>query len=106
MPKRLIFHPTGAREQVNLGRDYLFTFQQPDHHSAFYWFERAAQQNESIGHYWMGRVHQCGYGTMKDPHQALKWYLHVWQKGPSVSQFFVRQLLKDFFQLNEIINQC
>ncbi len=45
-----------------------------DEQRALAWFGKTANEGFAQGQYWMGRLHEEGWGTAQDLVEALAWY--------------------------------
>ena len=81
------YSKTGCKGDVNaqvfLG---MYYFDMHDYAKAYYWFNKAAEQNNKAAINMLGRCYEEGFGVDKDTSAAKKYYLKAAKMGMTVAK--------------------
>ena len=66
-----------------------------DYDSALQFARRAADQADAVGEYYMGVLHEKGWGVPRDTHEAVRWYAKSAAQGDTDAIECLRELATD-----------
>lgn len=79
-----------AEAQDDIGQLFLIS---EKHQSAFYWFQKAAQQNNPDAMQWLGHCYVNGKGVPKDENLGMMWIAKAAALGNVIAQGLMKGLI-------------